>query len=187
MQNLRINQNVPKHKPAVSHEAVRDWLMAITKQCASKALRPSCHYVATALAVAFLNRQTGACFPKVETIAEETGLPESTVKAALKLLKESGFLEWGRAWFNGPSSYRFVTSGSLAHKTPIDTSGSLAGETCESLAGETYKPRIETVNNKPVPSGPPLGSAPRHASHGFDSSFQSESHFVANVVARARS
>lgn len=180
---MTVSHQPPEGKVALSHQALSDWTMAVIRAASLKHLRPSCVSVAAALAVKFMNRRTGACYPKLETIAVETGLPLSTVKAAIKILKEAGFLSWGRAWFNGPSSYRFVIPGSLARETPTSFSGSLASETYEGLASETYEPRIGTEKDYSVPSVPPLSPLAGHPAGGFDPSFQEESHAGATVVA----
>lgn len=52
-----------------------------------------------------LNSRTGALHPKVETIARECGLPEDTVRSALKVLKKAGLMVSKKRRFNGPPDY----------------------------------------------------------------------------------
>ena len=93
---------------AVSDDFISEWLMDVIQASAAKQIRPSCVSVATVLAMKFLNRKSGLCSPKNVEISEASGLPLSTVKEALQMLKERGLLSWERSFFNGPSSYQFT-------------------------------------------------------------------------------
>ncbi len=155
---------MPKGKPAVSHAAIRDWVMAVIRASSRKDIRPSCAIVAAALAVGFMNRETGLCCPKYETIASETGLPRSTVVEAVHQLAEAGFLSRRRLGRNGPNSYQFTNDGSTVDRT--------------------CKPRRVTVNSAarfvPPPEAPSAG-----ASHLFDPSLREGSHTAATVSTSA--
>ena len=71
------------------------------------------------------------CYPKIQTVADELGLPVIKVKRAIKLLQELGYMSWNRS--RGASYYTLYYEPRsiplIPQKYPLDTSEVSQGAT----------------------------------------------------------
>jgi Helix-turn-helix domain len=87
--------------------AIFEWLncLAADKNVSSAAFRVG--YIISQC----VNRKTGEAFPSTDTIATRAGMVQSTVREAIKLLHDLGYLGviWGSRGRGHPNTYRMVT------------------------------------------------------------------------------
>lgn len=182
--------------PAIRHRDIEAIILAITTRCTQrpngddKPLPPMCLYVASVLLMGFANKETGRCFPETQSIADRLGVSVRSVKDAVKRLREDGFIETQRAWFNGPLSYHFTLPewASQVQPTALPKVKQAALSQVKQAAPINKGNRTgeEEQGNWGGAVVPPLDSPAGHAAHGFDPSEGEESHTGANVVARTQ-
>lgn len=182
--------------PAIRHQDIEALILAITTRCTQrpngddKPLPPMCLYVASVLLMSFANKETGRCFPETQSIADRLGVSVRSVKDAVKRLREDGFIETQRVWFNGPLSYRFTLPewASQVQRTALPKVKQAALSEVKHTA--PINRRIETGEEEQENRGravvPPLETPAGHAAHGFDPSQGEESHTGADAVARVQ-
>jgi hypothetical protein len=58
-----------------------------------------------------INAETGTCYPSIETISDETHIPQSSVRESIKRLRKLGWIDWKRT---GDSNTYWLLNGNLA-------------------------------------------------------------------------
>lgn len=97
------------------------WLAAVTvSDLSDRAMR-----IANALALLYVNRETGQCNPSRKTLAERLRISEDTVKRAVRELEAAGWIvRIAGRWRGSPSSVQFVMpSGNVVALAPRAASG----------------------------------------------------------------
>ena len=56
------------------------------------------------------NAKTGACYPSLKLLAEETGKSLSTIKRELHNLREAGFIDWTTGGYNEQTQTNYANS-----------------------------------------------------------------------------
>lgn len=88
-----------------------DRKIIVSAQTASEVMKTTngSAYMVYSTLLGHRNGRTGECYATQATIADETGLSDRSVRTALKLLKEGGFLDWkqGSSFSSKANSYIF--------------------------------------------------------------------------------